>query len=312
VTARILKRIAASLGVIFGAVTLIFLILNWLPGDPAALVAGDSASAETVERVRVQLGTDRSLGQQYREYLRGLLRGDLGRSYVTREPVLTRLASQLPSTAILTLAACAVAIALGVGLGVLSAAHHGGWVDRCIQFFALFVVSMPPFWLGLLLILVFSVRLRWLPVLGNGGPLPSVLPVACLGMVVCVPLLRMVRQGILDGLHEPYVTTLRAKGLGERRVFYAHLLRNALIATVTLLGVIGGELLSNAVVIETLFARQGIGRITVEAIGQKDLPMVEGAILLAAVSYVVVNLVVDLSYAVIDPRTRLRTERGTP
>lgn len=311
-TARILKRIAASLGVIFGAVTLIFLILNWLPGDPAALVAGDSASAETVERVRVQLGTDRSLGQQYREYLRGLLRGDLGRSYVTREPVLTRLASQLPSTAILTLAACAVAIALGVGLGVLSAAHHGGWVDRCIQFFALFVVSMPPFWLGLLLILVFSVRLRWLPVLGNGGPLPSVLPVACLGMVVCVPLLRMVRQGILDGLHEPYVTTLRAKGLGERRVFYAHLLRNALIATVTLLGVIGGELLSNAVVIETLFARQGIGRITVEAIGQKDLPMVEGAILLAAVSYVVVNLVVDLSYAVIDPRTRLRTERGTP
>lgn len=309
-TGRILRRVGASLGVIFGAVTLIFLILNWLPGDPAELVAGDSASAETIERVRVQLGTDRSLGRQYREYLGGLVRGDLGRSYVTREPVLSRLAAQLPSTAILTLAACAVAIALGVGLGVLSAVHQGGWVDRCIQFFALFVVSMPSFWLGILLILVFSVRLRWLPVLGNGGPLPSVLPVACLGMVVCVPLLRMVRQGILDGLHEPYVTTLRAKGLGERRVFYVHLLRNALIATVTLLGVIGGELLSNAVVIETLFARQGIGRITVEAIGQKDLPMVEGAILLASVSYVLVNLLVDLSYAVIDPRTRLRTERG--
>jgi ABC-type dipeptide/oligopeptide/nickel transport system permease component len=309
-TGRILRRVAASLGVIFGAVTLIFLILNWLPGDPAELVAGDSASAETIERVRVQLGTDRSLGRQYREYLGGLVRGDLGRSYVTREPVLSRLAAQLPSTAILTLAACVVAIALGVGLGVLSALHQGGWVDRCIQFFALFVVSMPSFWLGILLILVFSARLRWLPVLGNGGPLPSVLPVACLGMVVCVPLLRMVRQGILDGLHEPYVTTLRAKGLGERRVFYVHLLRNALIATVTLLGVIGGELLSNAVVIETLFARQGIGRITVEAIGQKDLPMVEGAILLASVSYVLVNLLVDLSYAVIDPRTRLRTERG--
>ena len=309
---RVLMRVAASLGVIFGSVTLIFLILHWLPGDPAVLVAGETASAITIERVRVQLGTDRPLGRQYSEYLRGLARGDLGRSYVTQEPVIDRLAAQLPSTLVLTLAASVVAIALGAGLGVVSAVRHGGWVDRCIQWFALFVVSMPPFWLGILFIVVFSVRLHWLPVLGDGGPLPSVLPVACLGIVVCVPLLRLVREGILEGLHEPYVTTLRAKGLGEARVFYVHLLRNALMATVTLLGVIAGELLSNAVVVETLFARLGIGRLTVEAITQKDIPVVQGAILLASVAYVTANLLVDLSYAVIDPRTRLRAERGAP
>jgi ABC-type dipeptide/oligopeptide/nickel transport system permease component len=304
VTRRVIERLLASGGVVFGAITLIFLILNWLPGDTAAMVAGPDASAETIERVRVQLGTMRPLGEQYRTYLWGLLHGDLGRSYITHEPVLGRLLAQLPSTAVLALAASVVAVVVGVGLGVVSARFHGRWVDQVIQLFALAVVSIPGFWLGILGILLFSVTLGWLPVIGDGGFRPAVLPVACLGLVVCVPLLRMVREGIIEGLREPYVTTLRAKGLGDARIFYVHVLRNALMPTVTLLSVLVGELLSGAVIIETLFARQGLGRLTVEAIGQKDMPVVQGAILLASVSYVAINMLVDLSYRLIDPRTR--------
>jgi ABC-type dipeptide/oligopeptide/nickel transport system permease component len=303
----IASRAASSVVVVFGAVTLIFLILNWLPGDPAALIAGEGASAATIAQLRVQLGTDRPLILQYREYLLGLLRGDLGRSYATHEPVLHRLSAQLPSTVWLTLGATAVAVVVGVSFGVVAAMQRDRWLDRAIQTFALVVASIPPFWLGLLLILVFSVKLRWLPVIGDGSASAAVLPVACLGVVASVPLLRMVKSGILEGLHDPYVVTLRAKGLGALRTLLVHVLRNALMATVTLVSLLVGELLSGAVVIETLFARQGIGRITVEAIGQKDLPVVQGAILLASIAYVVANLIVDVSYAIVDPRTRLRS-----
>ena len=308
---RILERFFVSLCVVFGAVTLIFLVLNWLPGDAATLIAGEDASPETVQHLRVKLGTDRPLSDQYRSYLNGVLHGDLGTSYVTREPVVRRLAAQLPSTLMLTFSACFLAVLLGVALGVLSVLYRGRWLDQAIQSLSLFVHSMPSFWLGMLMILVFSVHLGWLPVIGDGGPLPLVLPVLTLGIWLSVPLQRMVRDGMLEGLHEPYVTTLRAKGLGERRIFYVHVLRNAVTSTITLLGVIVGESLSNAVIIETLFARQGIGRTTVEAIGQKDVPVVQGAILISSVAYVLVNLLVDLSYTLIDPRTRLVTSKGT-
>jgi ABC-type dipeptide/oligopeptide/nickel transport system permease component len=299
----VLHRIGASIGVIFGAVTLVFLILHWLPGDPAQLVAGSEASDETVARVRAQLGTGQPLGIQYVHYLAGLARGDLGESYVTHERVLDKLAAQLPATATLTLAACALAVVLGVSFGVLAARRAGGWVDQAIQWGALALHAMPGFWLGILLILVFSVSLRWLPVIGD-SPLALILPVISLGLVVAVPIMRVVRDGMLDGLHEPYVTTLRAKGLSEGRIFYVHVLRNTLIPAVTLLGVSLGELISSAVVIETLYARQGIGRAVVDALTQKDIPVVQGAILLAAVAFVVINLLVDLSYTLIDPRVR--------
>jgi ABC-type dipeptide/oligopeptide/nickel transport system permease component len=301
-TRRLLERLLVSLIVVFGAVTLVFLILNWLPGDPAALIAGENASEESIARVRAQLGTELPLAQRYGDYLHGLVHGDLGRSFVTREPVAQRLLAQLPATAMLTAAASLVAIVAGIGLGVLSARYQGRWPDKLIQSLGLFVASMPPFWFGILLILGFSVQLGWLPVLGDGSGLALVLPVTVLGLAVSVYLMRMVRDCMLETLHDPYVLTLRAKGLTERRVFYVHVLRNALIPTVTLLGVIAGELLSGAVVIETLFARQGIGRLAVEALGQKDIPVVQGAILFAAVSYVIVNLLVDVSYALIDPR----------
>jgi peptide/nickel transport system permease protein len=298
-----LHRIVASLGVIFGAVTLVFLILHWLPGDPAQLVAGADASVDTVARVREQLGTAQPLGLQYLHYLAALAHGDLGESYVTHEPVLAKLAAQLPATLTLTLAACSLAVVLGVVFGVLAARRAGGWVDQAIQWGALALHAMPGFWLGMLLILVFSVFLRWLPVIGD-SPLALVLPVVSLGLVVAVPIMRMVRDGMLEGMHEPYVTTLRAKGLSEGCIFYVHVLRNALIPAVTLLGVSLGELISGAVVIETLFARRGIGRAVVEALTQKDIPVVQGVILLAAVAFVVINLLVDLSYTLIDPRVR--------
>jgi peptide/nickel transport system permease protein len=308
---RIVERLAVSLGVIFGAVTLIFLILNWLPGDAATLIAGEDASPDTVHHLRVKLGTDRPLSDQYRSYLNGVIHGDLGTSFVTREPVVRRLAAQLPSTLALTFSACSLSVLLGISVGVLSVLYRGRWLDHAIQAFSLFVHSMPSFWLGMLMILLFSVRLGWLPVIGNGGVLPLVLPVGTLGIWLSVPLQRLVRDGLLESLHEPYVTTLRAKGLGERRIFYVHVLRNAVTSTITLLGVMVGESLSNAVIIETLFARQGIGRTTVEAIGQKDVPVVQGAILISSVAYVIVNLLVDLSYTLIDPRTRLVVSKGT-
>ena len=307
----IFERFLVSLGVIFGATTLVFVVLNWLPADPATLIAGESASTETVEQLRVKLGTNRPLSEQYRSYLVGVLHGDLGTSYITREPVARRLAAQLPATLILTFSACSLAIVFGIALGVLSVLYRGRLLDRVIQAASLALVSMPQFWFGMLLILVFSVKLGWLPVIGDGGFLPIVLPVATAGLWLSVPLQRMVRDGMLEGLHESYVTTLRAKGLGEKRIFYVHVLRNALTSTVTLLGVLIGESLSNAVIIETLFARQGIGRMTVEAIGQKDIPVVQGAILVSSVTYVLVNLLVDLSYTLIDPRTRLASAKGS-
>jgi peptide/nickel transport system permease protein len=306
VTRLITARLLASLGVVFGAVTILFLVLNWLPGDPATLIVGEDATAETIERVRQQLGLGRPLGEQYREYMAGLLRGDLGTSFVTHEPVLERLLGQFPATLSLTVAASVVAVVVGVGLGVVSARFHGRWLDQLIQAVALALVSVPSFWLGILAILFFSVTLGWLPVLDDGTWWPSVLPIGCLGLIVSVPLLRLVREGLVDTLSEPFVMTLRAKGLGERRLFLVHALRNALIPALSLLSVLVGDLLSGAVIVETLFARQGVGRLTVEAIGQKDLPMVQGAILLGSTGYVLVNLLVDMAIVVIDPRTRAR------
>ncbi|MEJ0020767.1 MAG: ABC transporter permease [Acetobacteraceae bacterium] len=298
-------RLAGAVLVIYGAVTIVFLVLYWLPGDPAVLVAGESATAETIANVRRQLGTDQPLWQQYTTYISGLVQGNLGVSFSTREPVSGRLWAQVPSTLALTLLACGVAIVLGILLGVTAAVNKERWLDHLIQTLTVFVTAMPSFWLGILLIMVFSVGLRWLPAIGNGSIKQLVLPVACLGLIASGRLARMVRNSVLDVLHEPFVTTLRAKGLRERRVLFRHVLRNALIPVVTLLGMLIGELMSGAVVTETLFARQGVGRILVEAIGVKDIPVIQGVILFAAVFYVFINTLVDVSYVWIDRRVEL-------
>ena len=299
-----MRRIGGALFVIAGTVTLVFLILHWLPGDPAALVAGDTATAETIANIRAQLGTDRPLWSQYVAYIAGLLHGDLGTSFATREPVLSRLWAQAPTTMVLTLFSSAVALAAGVALGVVAAVHRDKWQDRTIQFVMLFLTSLPSFFLGILLILVFSVTLRWLPAIGNGSWRQLVLPVVCLGLITSGRLMRMVRSGVLDVLEEPFVMTLRGKGLRERQVLFTHVLRNALIPVVTVLGVLVGELLSGTVVVETLFARQGIGRMLVDALNVKDIPVVQGAVLLASMFFVLINMMVDMSYGWIDRRVR--------
>lgn len=298
------RRLAAAAFVIFGALTLVFMILYWLPGDPAALIAGEDAPAEHIEQVRAQLGTDRPLIEQYAGYISHLARGDLGNSYATGEPVANRLAAQIPATLGLTLFATLIAVVVGIGLGVVAAVHRGGWIDHAIQTSTLTFTSMPSFWLGILLILIFSVHLQWLPSIGNGTWSQLVLPAVCMGLVTSGKLIRMVRNNVLDILDEPFVTTLRGKGLLEHAVLYQHVLRSALIPTITLLGVLVGELLSGTVVVETLFARQGVGRIIAESVSIKDIPMIQGAVLFAAGFYVFINLLVDLSYGWVDRRVR--------
>lgn len=301
----VLRRVAGAAFVIFGTITLVFAILYWLPGDPAVLVAGENATEESVARIRALLGTERPLWEQYVDYLSGLARGDLGTSFSTQESVSIRLWEQFPSTVALTLLASTVAIVTGVLFGVIAAVSRGGWLDQAIQSVMLFFTSMPSFWLGILLILLFSVTLQWLPAIGSGSLAQLILPVTCLGLVASGRLMRMVRNSVLDVLDEPFVTTLRAKGLLEWQVLFRHVLRNALIPVVTLLGILVGELLSGAVVVETLFARQGIGRLLVDAVGMKDIPVIQGTVLIASIAFVLINLLVDLSYSVIDPRVRV-------
>lgn len=302
--AYLLRRILGALLVVFGTVTLVFLILYWLPGDPAVLIAGDDATEETIARIRAHLGTDRPLWVQYFDYLAGLPTGNLGVSFATRQPVFDRLWAQFPATLSLTVFATTVAIVVGVLLGIIAAVSRGNWIDQLIQSVMLFFTAMPSFWLGILLILLFSVTLQWLPAIGNGTIAQLILPMGCLGLIAAGRLMRMVRNSVLDVMDEPFVTTLRGKGLLEWQVLYGHVLRNALIPVVTLLGITVGELLSGAVVVETLFARQGIGRILVEAVGVKDIPMVQGAVLFASIFFVFINLLVDLSYTWIDRRVR--------
>lgn len=302
--AFVIRRLVGAAFVVFAATTMVFLILHWLPGDPAVLVAGDDAPAATIEHVRAQLGSDQPLASQYVAYLGHLARGDLGVSFSTQEPVAARIRAQILATVELTAFSLLIAVVLGLLLGVISAVDRGGWIDHGVQSLLLFFSSMPSFWLGIVLILIFSVGLRWLPAIGNGSFAQLILPASCLGLASAGRLARMVRNSVLDVLDEPFVNALRGKGLTEQAVLYRHVLRNALIPVITLLGVITGELLSSTVVVETLFARQGLGRLIYEAVGVKDIPMVQGAVLVAAIFYVLINLVVDLSYGSIDSRIR--------
>jgi peptide/nickel transport system permease protein len=297
----LLRRIGAAWLALFGAATLIFLVLYWLPGDPATLIAGGDASPQTVADIRAKLGTDAPLWQQYTAYLWRLLHGDLGTSFATNETVWHRLAAQIPATAELTLAAALVALVAGTLAGATAAMVRGKPADYAIQAALLLLTAMPTFWVGLLLILTFSVHLRWLPAIGNGSFRQLILPALCLGIFVACRLARMVRETMVEILGESFVTALHGKGLLAWQV-YAHVLRNTLIPVVTLLGVLIGELISGAVVTETLFARQGLGRLLVEAVGVRDIPVVMGVTLLAASVYIGLNLLVDLSYRWIDPR----------
>lgn len=298
-------RFTAAVPVLLGVSVAVFLMVHLLPGDPATIMLqGAPASAEDIRALRHELGLDRPLYVQYGTYVGRVLRGDFGTSIHTRRSVLKEITSVFPATLRLALAAMGVAIALGVVLGVLAAVRQNTWVDTVSMSTALVGVSMPDFWVGLLLILIFSVSLGWLPATGTGGLDHIVLPALALGANFSAIIARLVRSSLLEVLRQDYVRTARAKGLSHRAVVLRHAMRNAVIPVVTILGLQFGNLLGGAVVIETVFARQGFGRLAITAILAKDFPLIQGAVLFAAVTYVFLNILVDFSYALLDPRIK--------
>jgi len=298
----LIKRFLASLPVLWGITTLIFLMVHVLPGDPAVIMLGFAYTEERAEVLRTELGLDEPLHVQYIRYISNLSHGDMGRSMSKSVPVATLVRQLMPATVQLAVAGLGCALLMGVVLGVLSAKYHRTWIDTGGMFVALAGVSMPDFWLGLLLIIAFAVNLKLVPIVGTGGIRRLVLPAAALGFRSAGMIARLVRSSMLDVLKQDYVCAARAKGLRESVVLYRHALKNALIPVVTMVGLQFGRLLAGAVVIETVFGREGIGRMLVDAIKLHDIPLVQGIVLITSISYVIVNLLVDLSYSLLDPR----------
>ncbi|WP_336773769.1 ABC transporter permease [Paenibacillus sp. MMO-58] len=301
----IAKRIFSSLLVIAGTLVLVFAILYVLPGDPTdSMIDPSVATAEQIANLKHQLGVDQPFYIQFIRYISDMVQGDFGNSLLNSEPVLDKILEHFPATLTLTAASALVSVTIGLVLGVLSAVHRNGPIDYLARLVGLFGISMPTFWSGILLIVLFSLQLGWFPAMGSDGWRTLVLPALTLGIVGAGFIVRMVRSSMLDIIDEHFMLTLRSKGLSERAVMYKHALRNALIPAVTMIGMLIGEMLAGTVVIETVFSRQGIGRIIGDALMAKDLPVVQGVIFFTALIYVLVNLLVDLSYSLIDPRVR--------
>jgi len=301
----IVRRFVAAVPTLILITILAFSMLHLVPGDPAEIFLGENKSSpELLAQVRADMGLDRPLHIQYLDFLGDVLRGDLGTSLNNGRSVTREIGTRLPSTVELTLAALAIAIVTGVGLGVVSAVRHNTWVDSLAMLVALLGVSMPVFWSSLLLIFLFSVKLQWFPAIGQGGIERLVLPAVALGLLSSATLARLVRSSMLDVLSQDYVRTAVAKGIRPRGVTYRHALRNALIPAITVIGIQFGQLLSGTVITETIFARIGIGRYYVDSLLNKDFPVVQALTLLIACAYVVINLLVDLSYSLLDPRIR--------
>jgi peptide/nickel transport system permease protein len=300
------QRLTASLPVIFGVSILVFLMLHLVPGDPVMVLLGEHSAADpaALDRLRQTFGLNDPLPVQYGRFVWRAFHGDLGRSIRLNLPITELVLQALKPTASLAVAAMAVAVVGGVVLGVTAAVHRGRLMDNVAMFLGLVGVSMPGFWLGSLLIFVFAVRLGWFPATGQGGLDRLVLPTLALALAPLAVLARLVRSSMLEVYRQSYVTTARAKGLTERVVVYHHALRNALVPVVTLAGLEFGRLLAGAFVIETVFSRVGLGRLAITGILNKDFPVVQGVALLVALIYAGINLLVDLSYAYLDPRVR--------
>jgi ABC-type dipeptide/oligopeptide/nickel transport system permease component len=299
----IAQRVLQLIPILIGISVITFLMLHLVPGDPVLIFAGDKPlTEERAAEIRHQLGLDRPIWVQYWDYVGHAVRGDLGRGLRSQRPVLDSILEVLPGTVQLTLAALALATVAGVTLGVLAALQHGSWLDTAAMTFAILGVSMPVFYSSLLMILLFSFTLGWLPATGQGGIERLIMPATALGLISSAVLARLVRSGMLGVLRQEYIVTARAKGLAPGVVVLRHALKNALIPTITMLGLQLGALLGGAVVTETIFSRPGLGRLAVDAILSRDFPLVQGAVLFAAVAYVLVNLLVDISYAAVDPR----------
>jgi peptide/nickel transport system permease protein len=296
-------RLVSSIPVLFGVATIVFFMMRILPSDPAKLMLYETgASAADIEKLRQQLGLSDPIYVQYWHYLTDIVQGNFGQSFYTKQSVVTMLTAQLPSTVQLALTGMVISILVGGTLGVLSAVRQGKWLDTTSMVLALVGVSLPSFWLGLMLIFLFSLKLQVFPSVGTGGVDHLILPAVTLGIGGSAIIARLVRSSMLEVLRQEYVVTARAKGLANYAVTVRHALRNALIPTVTIVGLQFGYLLGGTVVVETVFAREGIGRVAVTAITGRDFNVVQGWALFIAVIYIFVNLLVDVSYAWLDPR----------
>ena len=298
------RRFVLTIPVLLGVATLVFALIHLIPGDPVRTMLGEAASEDSVIELRGRLGLDRPLYQQYALFLKDLAHGDLGTSLRTNEPVTQALAARLPATFELAGASMIVAIAIAIPLGIVAAAAAGTFIDHLATTVALVGISMPNVWLGPLLAIIFAVELGWLPVSGRGAFAQLVLPALTLGAPLAAVLARMTRASVIDELRELYVTAARARGLSRTRAVLRHAFRNSLIPIVTVLGLQFGAVLTGAVITETIFAWPGIGRLLIQSIGFRDYPLVQGCILLIAVTYVSVNLLTDLAYGFLDPRIR--------
>ena len=301
----LVRRLLLTIPVLLGVATLVFSLIHLVPGDPAQAMLGDGASAQDIAELRKSLGLDAPLVDQYVTFLSRAITGDLGRSFRTGQPVTTMIVERVPATAELAVAAMIVAIVIAIPLGVIAAVWRGTAADYGAMTFALAGVSIPNFWLGPLLAIVFAVELGWLPVSGRGTPAHLVLPAISLGLALAAILARMTRASLLDELRELYVRAARARGASRTAAVTAHALRNSMVPLLTIVALQFGAVLTGAVITETIFAWPGIGRLLIQSIGFRDYPMVQGCILLIAVTYVSVNLITDLLYGVLDPRIRL-------
>src|SRR5687767_10407567 len=300
--AFVVRRLALSIPTLVGVMIVVFLLLYVAPGDPVQDMVGERADAETIARLRKELHLDEPLPKQFALYAGGVLRGDLGNSYITQRPIISDIRERFPKTLLLAGSAMLLASVLGITIGVLSARNPGGWFDRLGLGLAYLGISFPVYWVGLILIPVFAVTLKWLPPSGYGGIQYLILPALALGSRSIAFLARVTRSAMLDVLNSDYVRTARAKGLVESIVVGRHALRNALIPIITVLGLDFGYYLTGSILTETIFSWPGIGRYVVNAITRRDLPAIQGSVLFLSVVFVLVNLITDLAYAKADPR----------
>lgn len=298
----LLQRFLLLLPTLFGALTLVFFLIHLVPGDPVEVMLGETASAADKDELRRSLALDQPLTVQYRSFLTGLMRGDLGRSLYEQSGVADLIRRRLPATIELTLCAMIIAVMISFPLAILAAIKKGSGIDRGALLFSLLGLSLPNFWLGPLLMIVFSIQLGWTPVSGRGGLAHLLLPSVTLGMGMAAILTRILRGSLLQVIHEDYVRTARAKGISEKQVWLKHTLRNALLSVVTIMSLQFGSLLAGSIITETVFSWPGIGRLTVQAIQTRDYPLVQGCVLVIAVSYLLVNLLTDIFYRLVDPR----------
>jgi len=300
----LIRRLLLTIPVILGVATLVFALIHLVPGDPAQAMLGEAAPQADVLKLRHSLGLDQPLLTQYRTYLTGLVHGDLGTSFRYNGPVTAQIRDKFPNTATLAVAAMIFAILFAIPLGILAAVFRGTAIDHAAMTIALAGISMPNFWLGPLLAILFAVRLGWLPVSGTGGLSHLILPAVTLGAALSAILARMTRASVLEELRELYVLAARARGVSGARAVVRHAFRNSLIPIVTIIGLQFGAVLTGTIITETIFAWPGIGRLLIQAINFRDYPLVQGCILFISITYVAMNLLTDLTYGFLDPRIR--------